>query len=338
MPSEGTQVQIRREKTWDSFNAHLTVEVTEVPKDVNTDHLRNVAYPVSNSLLAGHLKSHCRQQRRNYLVVTVMETQITKIKPRGPIRDTDFNAISVSTSVKWASLCIVLLTRAIRVPCLLARWPVSGRTDPEDCFEAKKMGNTESGVYRVQPRLATEPFFVYCDMETDGGGWTVIQRREDGTVDFLREWTDYKHGFGNLAGEFWLGNEKIHILTNQYNLKLALSPLTAINSFNQYQQFVEIKEKKSKFYHTNLNIFSKYSSSKNSVYNCAIIWRCRIINVFCFNFPQSWGASILQIRSEIKFTIVCENHTQSSLLRPSFSLIVHICMELTRTLYLNHYH
>ena len=43
----------------------------------------------------------------------------------------------------------------------------------------------------------------------------VIQRREDGTVDFLREWKDYKHGFGNVAGEYWLGNEKIHLLTNQ---------------------------------------------------------------------------------------------------------------------------
>ena len=37
----------------------------------------------------------------------------------------------------------------------------------------------------------------------------------DGTINFLREWLDYKHGFGNLATEFWLGLEKIHMLTNQ---------------------------------------------------------------------------------------------------------------------------
>lgn len=44
----------------------------------------------------------------------------------------------------------------------------------------------------------------------------VIQRREDGTEDFQRGWKDYKYGFGNLAGEFWLGNDKIYSMTNEY--------------------------------------------------------------------------------------------------------------------------
>ena len=51
-------------------------------------------------------------------------------------------------------------------------------------------------------------------MEDNSGGWTVFQRRIDGTVNFKRNWTEYKNGFGDLKGNFWLGLEKIHRLTN----------------------------------------------------------------------------------------------------------------------------
>ncbi|XP_019859075.1 PREDICTED: fibrinogen-like protein 1 [Amphimedon queenslandica] len=85
---------------------------------------------------------------------------------------------------------------------------------PTDCKAWKELGIKQNGVYPIKPDNGPA-FQVYCDMETDGGGWTVFQRRQDGSVDFYRYWTDYENGFGDLTGEFWLGLSKIHRLTKE---------------------------------------------------------------------------------------------------------------------------
>ena len=76
-------------------------------------------------------------------------------------------------------------------------------------------------------------------METDGGGWTVFQRRQDGSVDFYRYWTDYENGFGNLTGEFWLGLGKINRLTKEQSntLRVDLGDFDGNTSYAQYTTF-----------------------------------------------------------------------------------------------------
>ncbi|XP_062260801.1 angiopoietin-related protein 4 [Platichthys flesus] len=92
-----------------------------------------------------------------------------------------------------------------------------------DCHELFLRGETTSGVYTVKP-INAEPFKVFCEMTADGG-WTVIQRRQDGSVDFDQQWHAYQKGFGNLNGEFWLGLEKIHTIAKDggYILNIKLS-------------------------------------------------------------------------------------------------------------------
>ena len=60
-------------------------------------------------------------------------------------------------------------------------------------------------------------------MASNGGGWTVIQRRESNTTDFYREWQEYKTGFGKMDGNFWLGLEKIHRITQIENHELLVT-------------------------------------------------------------------------------------------------------------------
>ncbi|XP_033645263.1 ficolin-2-like [Asterias rubens] len=109
----------------------------------------------------------------------------------------------------------------------------------KDCSEILARGELISGVYPVQPLDSGEAFQVYCDMETDGGGWTVFQRRQDGSVDFYLDFANYSRGFGNLEGEFWLGNDNLHRLTAQgeYELRVDLTSLDDDTGFACYGSF-----------------------------------------------------------------------------------------------------
>ncbi|XP_003415708.2 angiopoietin-related protein 5 [Loxodonta africana] len=95
-----------------------------------------------------------------------------------------------------------------------------------DCTDIKdtigSVTKTPSGLYIIHPEGASHPFEVMCDMDYRGGGWTVIQKRIDGVIDFQRLWCDYLDGFGDLLGEFWLGLKKIFYIVNQKNTSFML--------------------------------------------------------------------------------------------------------------------
>ncbi|CAF3702968.1 unnamed protein product [Adineta steineri] len=97
-----------------------------------------------------------------------------------------------------------------------------------------------SGVYTIYPENS-KSFKVFCDMETDGGGWTFIQRRGEfkPQEDFYRKWKDYKEGFGDGRGEFWLGNDRIYTLTNQdkYDLRFDFEDYGGAKRFAVYSGF-----------------------------------------------------------------------------------------------------
>ena len=80
---------------------------------------------------------------------------------------------------------------------------------------------------------------VYCDTTCGGGGWLVVQRRQDGNVDFNRGWVDYEDGFGSLTREFWYGLRPLHCLTNQgqWEMRIDFTLTDGTKSYISYSSF-----------------------------------------------------------------------------------------------------
>lgn len=117
-------------------------------------------------------------------------------------------------------------------------------TRPEDCEAISRCGSRNSGVYTVWPwnRILTSSIQVYCDMETDGGAWTVIQRRGNfgrSKDYFYNNWNAYKEGFGDISQDFWIGNDLLFTFTNQklYSLRFDLRDLEGESRWAMYDKF-----------------------------------------------------------------------------------------------------
>ena len=114
-----------------------------------------------------------------------------------------------------------------------------------DCKDAYDQGERCSGVYKIRPEITGSfiafvypPFDVYCDMDSDGGGWTVFQRRINGTENFFRSWTEYVSGFGDINGEHWLGLHKLYRLTvSSSHLRVDMADFDDVLRYSKYTTF-----------------------------------------------------------------------------------------------------
>jgi len=202
----------------------------------------------------------------------------------------------------------------------------------KNCADTFKAGEKESGLYKINPdELGI--IEVFCDQTTAGGGWLVLQKRLDGSVDFYRGWDEYKLGFGNLAAEFWLGLEKIYRLTSSrsYRLRVDLDDFAGNTYHAEYDSF-EVKSEREKYklslgsyegnatdklsYHNGHKFSTEDQDNDVSVVNCAAskdvkgAWwygDCRTSNLNGIyrngvdNGTMRWGSAIQPIkRAEIK--------------------------------------
>ena len=68
----------------------------------------------------------------------------------------------------------------------------------------------------------------------------VLMRRGISKIDFKRKSNDFQQGFGNVSKDYWLGNDRIHSLTDvagSHQL-LRISANTETHIYSQYDNFV----------------------------------------------------------------------------------------------------
>ncbi|KAL2099821.1 hypothetical protein ACEWY4_004215 [Coilia grayii] len=159
--------------------------------------------------------------------------QVPVVTP-GPTSEQNRRLSNTVSVVRMVVSIVLILLLAVGAHCGKTTNCVEGEAD---CDELLKNGVTDSGVYTIYPfRTSVD---AYCDMETDSGGWTVIQKRIDGTVNFYRPWDQYRDGFGDKKGEYWLGLQNLFLLTAQkkYELRVDMEDFNGKKVFAKYSSF-----------------------------------------------------------------------------------------------------
>ncbi len=89
-----------------------------------------------------------------------------------------------------------------------------------DCQSASN-SDKKSGIFFLQPK-PTLRFRGFCNSTKANSSWLVIQRKTS-HIAFSNTWKEYKHGFGDLNSDYWLGLEKLHQITTLATTALLIS-------------------------------------------------------------------------------------------------------------------
>ncbi|XP_072048173.1 microfibril-associated glycoprotein 4-like [Amphiura filiformis] len=204
---------------------------------------------VQNKILSGiaNILQNHEQQLQN--VSESMATLIDNTNTQNEMLNTMASSLERLEDREYEQVDLM----AARLPAPLAK----------DCTEILYQGETTNyGIYTIKPEDDLMAFPVSCDLETEGNGWIVIQRRYDGSKDFYRGWEDYKNGFGDLRGEHWLGLEKVYQLTKsekyRWQLRIDLEDFQGNTIFMVFDDFYLDGEEDN--YRLSLGTRCRYSS------------------------------------------------------------------------------
>nr|XP_054923500.1 techylectin-5A-like isoform X2 [Dermacentor andersoni] len=164
---------------------------------------------------------------------------------------------------------------------------------PRHCADLLRAGQTTSGLYDIFiGKNDVKGKVVYCDMDTDGGGWTVIQRRGqfgNRVYYFYRNWKEYAAGFGDPAKEFWFGWNSLKPCNN--------SKFTTLDKDNDYEKYNCAERYRSGWWHNACHMANPNGLNLNGAhesYADGIEWSYRNGSYYLYHY--SYPSVTIMIR------------------------------------------
>ncbi|CAI9718332.1 Hypothetical predicted protein [Octopus vulgaris] len=212
------------------------IVTTTTPKIITTTTPRRIITTTEEPCVDVFSVEEKRYQCKGYWKrgLTILGLQINKLKKEN--HELFLKVIDANGKIKLAQESIA--EHKINVKALKKKfaWPDKeniGNTH-KDCSDAFKKDHKKPGVYLIHPVGSPYKVHLLCV-----DGWTVIQRRFDGSENFHRSFDEYLSGFGNFSGEFFVGLENLHRMTlsQSYTLRVDVKSAAGKWYFGVFNNF-----------------------------------------------------------------------------------------------------